>query len=461
MMRRYFDDGLAQASFLLACDRTREAVVIDPRRDVDVYVAAARQQGLRLTTAIETHLHADFVSGARELSALGVRVIGGPGCALRFEHHEAAHGEPLPIGDLALRLLHTPGHTPEHICIIADHPDEPPRVFTGDTLLVGAVGRPEPTGADDIRELAARLYDSLFDQLLALDDRTEVHPGHGAGWPSGVGIGSEPHSTIGQERRFNPMLQHRSRDTFVTAVLGDRFDRPPYFARLKRTNQDGPAVLGLSDGLTNLPSISADSAAAAANGGAVLLDVRPPEAFGAGHPTGAINIGFGAKLGYWAGCVLPAGVRVVVVAACARDASDTARQLLRVGFDRVDGCVVGGFEAWQAAGLPVARIPQMTAAALRAKLAAGEPIAVLDVRSPREWRTDHIDAALHVPIGDLPASLAAVPTAVPVATLCDGGGRSSLAASLLSRAGLVHVVNVIDGMAGYLATDTTRDVHRE
>jgi hydroxyacylglutathione hydrolase len=455
MLHRYFDDGLAQASFLLGCDRTREAVVIDPRRDVEVYVEAARQHGLRLSAAIETHVHADFVSGSRELAAIGVRTIGGPGSALECDHHEASDGERVQLGDLSLQFLHTPGHTPEHISILAHHPGEPARVFAGDTLFVGAVGRPDLVGADMTRQLAGELYDSLFGKLLALDGATEVHPGHGAGSLCGAGIGGEPHSTIGQERRFNPMLQYKSRETFVAAVLADLPDTPPYFARMKRVNREGPAVLGLATPFEGVPALPAGRAAAAANDGALLVDVRGADLFCLAHPTGAINIGFGTKVGYYAGWVLPAGTPIVLVAQGAREATEAARQLLRVGLDEVAGYVDGGFEAWRGAGLPVSRIAQMSAVDLRARLAAAAPVTVLDVRGPGEWRGGHIDGALHIPFGDLPSRVASMPTTAPVAAICESGFRSSLAASLLSRAGFMNVVNVSDGMAAYRALETT------
>lgn len=456
MFKRYFDEGLAQASFLIACDRTREAAIVDPRRDIETYVSAARQHGLRLRFAIETHVHADFVSGSRELAAIGARTIGGPGSALHFDHHEVSDGEWLQLGDLSLQFLHTPGHTPEHISIVAQHPGEPGRVFTGDTLFVGAVGRPDLLGAELTRRLAGELYDSLFDKLLAsLDDAVEVHPGHGAGSLCGAGIGNEPHSTIGRERLFNAMLQHRSRDTFVTAVLGDLPDTPPYFARMKRVNQEGPEVLGLAEPYQGVPPLAATRAAAAANDGALILDLRGSDAFGAAHPAGAINVGFGSKVGYWAGWVVPCGIPIVLVATGPADANEAARQLLRVGLDDVIGFVEGGFEAWRAASLPVSHIPQMSAADLRARLAARERLTVLDVRTPREWRTDHIEGALHVPLGDLPKRTSEIPATAPVATVCEGSYRSSLAASLLSRAGLVNVVNVTGGMAAYRAMGST------
>ncbi len=222
MFQRFFDDGLAQTSFLLACPRSKEALIIDPRRDVDVYVEAARAQGLRIQYSIETHVHADFACGSRELLAIGARTLSGPGSNLRYTHHEVHDGERLRVGDISMEFMHTPGHTPEHISILVNQADQPTRIFTGDTLFAGAVGQPDLLGEKQTRALAGSLYDSLFNKLLKLDDGIEVHPGHGAGSLCGAGISSEPHSTIGHERRFNPMLQHKDRDDFVATVLADQ-----------------------------------------------------------------------------------------------------------------------------------------------------------------------------------------------------------------------------------------------
>ena len=207
MFQRFFDEGLAQSSFLVGCDRTRQAFVIDPRRDIDAYATLAAQRGLTITHAIETHTHADFVSGALELAAGGARIVVGPGAGTGFPSYEVRHLETMRIGDIDLAFLHTPGHTPEHISILVREPGAPVRVLTGDTLFVGAVGRPDLLGEDLMRALADQLFDSLFDVLLALDDDIEVHPGHGAGSLCGAGIGKAPHSTIGQERQHNPLLQ--------------------------------------------------------------------------------------------------------------------------------------------------------------------------------------------------------------------------------------------------------------
>jgi hydroxyacylglutathione hydrolase len=452
MFRRFFDEGLAQVSYLIACDRTRHAAVIDPRRDIDEYVAVARDHDLSITHAIETHIHADFVSGARELNARGSVVVSGPGSALGFEHDETADGAALRIGDLELLLLHTPGHTPEHISVLLHEPGAPRRLFTGDTLFVGAVGRPDLLGDAVTRRLAHELHDSLFRRLLALEDDVQICPGHGAGSLCGSGIGSDPHSTIGRERQFNPFLQHRSQDAFVAAVLADLPETPPYFARMKRTNKEGPAVLGLSAGVDTPRPITAAAAADAMTAGAWLVDVRAAMAYGRGHAPGAVSLGFGPKLGYWAGWIIPADARVLLMADDPARAAQARRQLLRVGIDSVDAYVQGGFEAWREAGLPVGCVAQLSAAELREQPGT---ITIVDVRTDREWRAGHIAGALHIPVAEIEAHASAIPRRFPVATVCEGGYRSSLAASLLKRHGFASVLNVTGGMTAWRALEPT------
>jgi hydroxyacylglutathione hydrolase len=456
MFQRYYDAGLAQASYLVSCTRTRQAVVIDPRRDIDIYVAAARQHGLNIVAAIETHVHADFVSGARELAALDVRVISGPGASLGYPAREAHHDERLSFGDLSLRFLHTPGHTPEHISIVASQPDEPRRVFTGDTLFVGAVGRPDLLGASATRALADDLHHSLFHVLLALDDSVEVHPGHGAGSLCGTGIGAEPHSTIGHERMSNPMLKYQTREEFVGAVLADLPETPPYFKRMKRVNQQGPPLLRLGEERAAPRALTASAAQDAIRSGAVLIDLRPADAFCDGHPEGAINIGFGASVGYWAGWVVPADTPVVLIGIGERQAAESARQLLRVGLDSVAGFVDGGLDAWRAAGFSLAGIPQLSAPELRDRLVRGDRVTIVDVRTPHEWRHGHIEGSVHVPVGDIPSRARELPHDTLLVTICEGGYRSSLAASLLAGAGVPAVANVTGGMAAFRAAAPQR-----
>ncbi len=452
MFQRYFDAGLAHASYLLACDRTRLAVVIDPRRDVDVYIAAASQLNLKIVAAIETHVHADFVSGARELQSIGAETFSGPGASLKFPAREVEHDERVVLGDLALRFLHTPGHTPEHVSIVSDHPGEPRRVFTGDTLFVGAVGRPDLLGHALMRRLAGELHDSLFQTLLALDDDVQVYPGHGAGSLCGAGIGTEPFSTIARERASNRLLAYTDRDQFVASVLGDLPETPPYFARMKRLNHEGPPLLDLAHGYRGVAPLDLDRAADAVRAGAVPIDLCDDDAVCGDHIATALRIAFGPKIGYWAGWVLPADSRIVLLTPDASRAAEAGRQLLRIGFDIIEGYVAVPASAWRAAGFPVSRITQISVDQVRQRFERDGDLTLMDVRSEREWNAGHVAGAIHVPIGDVNARIADLNHDMPIATICEGGYRSMLAASILMRAGFHQVLNVAGGMGAYRNT---------
>jgi hydroxyacylglutathione hydrolase len=447
MFRRFFEEGLAQSSYLIACDRTRQAAVIDPRRDIGEYVSAARNAGLTITHAIETHIHADFVSGARELAALGAQVVAGPGAGLAFDHLEVPHGSALGVGDMEVRVLHTPGHTPEHISLIQTHPAEPPRVFTGDTLFVGAVGRPDLLGDAAMRSLAEQLHESLFTTLMRLPDDLELWPGHGAGSLCGSGIGGAAHSTIGDERRHNPLLQHSSREAFVQAVLSDLPDTPPYFSRMKQLNKHGATVRQLAGGVDAPPVIAPTAAADRARDGAWILDLRSTTEHAAGHPRGSLAIPSGSKIGYWSAWMIPAGSPIILLAENAEEAAEARRQLLTVGLDEVPGWIAGGFEKWSDAGLPVSTTPLVAAIDLRRGEVHPSRLTIVDVRSRREWAHDHVPGALHIPLQELRSRIEEIPRGRPIATMCEGGSRSALAASLLERAGLENVMNVAGGMS--------------
>jgi hydroxyacylglutathione hydrolase len=371
---------------------------------------------------------------------------------------EASDGQILRIGDVELTFLHTPGHTPEHVSVLAREPDQPVRLFTGDTLFAGAVGRPDLHGEAMMRQLAGDLHESLFAKLLTLPDSVQVHPGHGAGSLCGAGIGTESFSTIGQERQFSPVLQSRDRDAFVSAVLADLPETPPYFARMKRINRAGPPVIGLTRGVEPPPATTAAAAADAIARGGWILDVRAAAAYGTGHAAGAINLSYGSKIGYWAGWIVPPDSPLVLMGdGGPRMASDVRRQLLRVGLDSIEGYVA--FDAWRVAGLPVRQITQMSAQELRDRFTRSGGIALVDVRSRREWQADHIDGAINIPIGELMARIGEVPRRGAIATLCEGGYRSSLAASLLDRAGVSNLVNVVGGMSAWRALETAVGLH--
>lgn len=455
MFQRFFDEGLAQSSFLVGCDRTRQAFVIDPRRDVDAYATLAAQRGLTITHAIETHTHADFVSGALELATSGARIVTGPGAATGFPSYEVRHLETMRVGDIDLAFLHTPGHTPEHISILVREPGSPVRVLTGDTLFVGAVGRPDLLGENLMRALADQLFDSLFNVLLALDDNVEVHPGHGAGSLCGAGIGKAPHSTIGEEREHNPLLQLRERAAFVAAVLGDLPETPPYFPRMKRINRAGPALLGLSGGITPPPPLAPDRVASLIGGGAQVLDLRSADRFGAAHIPGTISLTAGPRVGYWAGWVVAHDRPLVLVVEDPSQAADARRQLLRVGFDDVAGYLAEGIDGWIGAGNEVQRLEVIDARTLRDRAAGSEALTIVDVRNAREWQEGHVDGAVNVPVQEIAARAGELRGRGRIATICESGLRSSLAASLLQQAGL-DVVNVSDGTAAYRALEPAR-----
>jgi hydroxyacylglutathione hydrolase len=292
------------------------------------------------------------------------------------------------------------------------------------------------------------LYGSLFGKLLKLDDAIEVHPGHGAGSLCGTGIGHEPHSTIGQERRFNSMLRHASRDEFVAAVLGDLPETPSYFPRMKRLNREGPPLLHLARGYPALPELAAARAASAARDGAWIIDLRSNDEFSAGHPKGAVHIGFGSKVGYWAGWILPGDARIVLLGSSSAHIQNAQPQLLRVGLDRIHGFIGGGFDAWTSAGLPVESVPQIEVRELEARLQRRERLLLVDVRTKKEYAAGHIEGALNIPVGEVPR-IGALSEETAVATMCEGGYRSSLAASLLQRAGFREIINVAGGMSAY------------
>ncbi|HYT75906.1 MAG TPA: rhodanese-like domain-containing protein, partial [Vicinamibacterales bacterium] len=296
-------------------------------------------------------------------------------------------------------------------------------------------------GEAQTRQLANELFTSL-QRVMALDDRTEVHPGHGAGSLCGAGIGRDPASSIGRERQQNALLQYRERDAFVAAVLADIPETPSYFSRMKRVNAAGPPILGLVDGDIRVPSLKPGAAAALAADGAVVIDLRSTDAFAAGHPYGALNIAYGPKVGYWAGWVVPDGTPMILLSDDPVHARAAAVQLLRVGLDRIEGTIVGGYDAWTADGLPGATVDRITAGQLRVM-----PMCIVDVRTPAEWRAGHVEGSINIPVGDILLRAHELVGDTPVATICEGGYRSSLAASLLLQEGVSHVVNVIGGMA--------------
>jgi hydroxyacylglutathione hydrolase len=459
---RIFTPGLAQVAYLVADATAGVVAVIDPRRDIDAYLDWANAHGVRIAAILETHVHADFVSGARELAA----ATGAPIYASRLGHEEFAHtplddGDEIPVGALRLRAFFTPGHTPEHLSYLLfdpAHGDQPRALFSGDSLFVGDVGRPDLLGAAATRGLADQLYHTVVDRLAALPDDVIVYPGHTAGSACGKKIGDAPSTTIGQEKLVNYAFHARSEEDFIARILADMPPPPTYYPVLKRINKVGAtplADLPTGDALT--PEAVATRQAA----GTLVIDARTPAAFGAGHLPGAIFAGLGPDFLAWLGWLAPYDREIILVLDHDEAFAEARTELRRIGLDRVGGYLAGGIDSWHRAGREVATLPQLTVQELQERLSGGAPLAVLDVRGDDEWASGHIAGASHTFAG-LIAQGADIPLdgdAGPIAAICGSGYRSSVANSLLQARGRRNLVNVIGGMAAWRATDlpTTED----
>jgi hydroxyacylglutathione hydrolase len=449
--KQFYLGCLAQASYMIGSDG--EAVVVDPRRDIETYLEEARAQGLTIRHVIETHLHADFVSGHRELAErTGAKIYFGAKAGAAFPHAAVSEGDEIRMGPVTLRFLETPGHTPESVSILVFDravSEEPQAVLTGDTLFIGDVGRPDLLGAKmSAEELAGMLYDSLHEKLLALPDSVVVWPGHGAGSLCGRNISSETSSTIGNQRRFNYALQPMGREEFVRMMTTDLPEAPAYFGRDVEANRGGAAPL------SDLPApvgLSAAEVEERRRGGSVVLDTRPSSEFGAAHVPGALHIGLSGQFASWAGTVLPAGRPVVLVAEDAERVAEARTRLARVGVESLAGYLDGGIAAWDAAGLPLTRTEQVGVDELAARIAERAEGQIVDVRRPGEWAAGHIAHAVHIPLSELPARSGELDRSLPLHVVCAGGFRSSIATSLLEQQGFARVTNVIGGMGAWTA----------
>jgi hydroxyacylglutathione hydrolase len=451
--------GLGHQSSLIADDDAGVAAVVDPRRDVDVYLEAARDLKLRITHVVETHLHNDYVSGARDLADLtgGTHVIG-VGAALRYEHQGLTDRSRFDVGALRFEVLDTPGHTPEHVSYtVTDttRADEPVLVFSGGSMLVGAVGRTDLLGAEHAVPYANAMYHSLHDTLLRLEDFVSVHPTHGAGSLCSTGIAATPTTTIGFERRYDPLLAAMDVDAFARALLAGQPAIPRYFARMRPINQGGPPLLhGV---VPDCPPRTVEQVVADVAGGAQIVDARPAARHVAGHIPGSLSIPLDESFGTWLGWVVDLDRPVVLVVERPDDIDPLMRQAMRIGHDTILGHLDGGVEAWGATGRPLETSGRWSAAELAAALEAPErddrPL-LIDVRQASEYDDGHVPGAWHIAGGSLPDRLAELPRDRPIACMCAAGFRASIATSLLRSAGFEDVSWVSDGFpvwraAGY------------
>lgn len=434
---------LAHASYLLASEG--EALVVDPQRDVDLYLRAAADHGFTIGHVFETHLHADFVSGHKELAArTGAKIYMGVQAAATFPHIPVQDGFELKFGKAAIRVLETPGHTLESICLLVTDKEKssaPWAVLTGDTLFIGDVGRPDLSPRHTPAELAGMLYDSLHHKLLKLPDQVLVYPAHGAGSLCGKNMRAERSSTIGTERLTNYALQFPNKQAFVTALTGNLPVRPEYFLKDAELNRVGAPALA---DLESMRPITPQELERMLQHGKIALDVRPADEFAAAHVSGSVNIGLSGQFASWAGTLLGLASQPVLIAASVEQINEARIRLARVGIEALRGYLAGGVPAWEKAGLPLATISQIGVVELDAKLKS-HGLKVLDVRRASEWEGGHIEHATWWPLDNFRVSPPEIDRDAAVAVHCKSGYRSMIACSFLARAGFNKIVNVVGG----------------
>ena len=457
ILEQYYLGCLAHASYLVGDERSGEAAVVDPQRDVEQYLEDAERRGCRIGHVILTHFHADFVAGHLELrERVGATIHLGARAQADYAFEPMGDGDVLKLGGIRLEVIETPGHSPESISILVFDPEhselEPYAVLTGDTLFIGDVGRPDLRASLgwSADELASMLYDSVHRKLAGLPDDTLVYPAHGAGSLCGKNLSTDTVSTIGVQRSYNYAMQPMSRERFVEIVTADQPDAPDYFTY--------DAVLNASEHPTleqalerELRPLTLDQALALAGEGAQLLDTREAARFEGAHLDGSINVGLGGSFATWSGTLLDHKLPIVVIAEPGREA-EAATRLGRIGFDNVAGYLSGGMQRVEESGARVGRTERITAGSLAE--AGGRPGAplVIDVRAPGEWEAGHIDGAINVPLSRLTGELDRLPAGRPLVVYCASGYRSAIAASLLRRAGRTDVSDLVGGLEAWKAT---------
>jgi len=437
-VERFYLGCLAHASYLIASGGV--AAVIDPQRDVEIYLEAAARLGCKIEHIIETHLHADFVSGHRELAdRTGARIYLGDGSGAEFPHVPVKDGDEIRFGECCLRFLQTPGHTLESVCIVMNDRS----VFTGDTLFVGDVGRPDLSPSHTPQQLAAMLYQSIHEKLLTLPDETEIFPAHGAGSLCGRQMSSESSSTIGKQRQTNYALLARSSEEFVHLLTDNLPARPEYFARDADLNRRGATALSE---LPPLDALSAADVLRLQQEGAVVVDTRPAMQFAVAHVPGSLHIALTGQYASWAARILGLDTPLIIVGEDPDHVRESQIRLARVGIENVVGYLGDGVAGWIQAGFELDYIPQISVQEFR-ELRDEDPnrIAVLDVREPGEIEGGAIEGSVSIPLGKLASRLGELDREKLLVVHCKGGYRSSIATSILRRAGFRDVANLIGG----------------
>ncbi|MDP8957829.1 MAG: MBL fold metallo-hydrolase [Actinomycetota bacterium] len=420
----FVDEGLGNSSYLIGLEDGR-ALAVDPWRDPGPYLAEAERRRWRISHVLETHLHADFVSGGRELAAQGARLMAPAQAGIHFPHRPVGEGEALELDGLQVRAIPTPGHAPEHLAYLFSAGDRPLGLFSGGVLLVGGVARPDLLGPEWTEEMARALFRSLHGQILSLPDHLPVYPTHGSGSFCTAGGSTERTTTIGREREGNPLLAIGDEDEFVAALLGGLGSYPGYFSRLREVNRRGAKLYGRQP--PPLAPLDAGQVRRMAGEGGEIIDVRPIADYAAGHVPGSLSIALRGAFASWLGWLVSAARPLIFVLGAGQDRGELVRQCLKVGYENLAGELEGGMEAWRAGGLEEARVELVAPGELGSRL-------LLDVRQESEHRVAHIPGAVHLELGSLPHQVEGLPSA-PFAVHCGHGQRAMTAASLLERGG--------------------------
>ena len=454
ILKQYYLGCLAHASYLIADEASRTAAVVDPQRDVDQYLADAEAQGVVIRHVLLTHFHADFLAGHLELrNRAGAQIYLGARAKAEYAFTPLGEGSVVNLGDVQLRILETPGHSPESISVVVydqkQDPHKPHAVLTGDTLFIGDVGRPDLRAAMgySAAELAGLLYDSLHDKLLGLPDETLVYPAHGAGSLCGKSLSAETVSTIGVQRQYNYALQAMSKAEFLELVTAEQPEAPPYFTYDAILNTKEHATLDQTLDQVLKP-LSLAELMARMDSGAQILDVRDPAEFAAGHLARSINIGLGGQFASWAGTVLDRERPILLVGSPGQEKQAVTR-LGRIGFDHVGGYLDLGMAALESHPEYVAQTPRIAATTLGEQIASGASPLLLDVRADRERKDKFIEGSLHIPLNRLQERVGELPADRPLVVHCAGGYRSSIAASILKRHGHSNVSELLGGIAAW------------
>ena len=441
----FVDKGLGNSAYLIGSRDTKKGVLIDPLRDVDQYLQAASERGLTLTHVLDTHLHADFVSGNRELAHQTGAMIGASAEAkVGFEHQPLTEESILDLGAFQIHVVTTPGHTPEHISFLIVDPDSktPSALFSGGALIVGGAARTDLLTPELTQPLARQLYHTIHDKLLKLPNEVDVFPTHGAGSFCVTPSSKERTTTIGRERQNNDLAQAQDEEDFVKRALTGLSSYPTYYKYMRAINQRGAKVLG---GIPVLQPLAASEVKALVDEGVLVLDVRHGKAFGAGHIPNSYGIRVDAPLTTWAGWLIPFGSRMVLVAESTDQIVAATRQLIRIGYDDLVGTLEGGIEAW-ARGYPVETMKSMDTKELRERL---DEVMLIDIRQRSEWEEGHIPGAIHFEGGRVAWEDLPFPHDKPLAIQCSSGNRSMSVSSVLRRRGYHNVIQVEGGIKGW------------